>query len=430
MSKINQGKFFSRNGDMNSKSRLFMLAMVALGGVLGSTASYGDFFVSSFGTNELMRFDEDSGAYLGVIGMVDGPFASQIGFDGDLFVSSHNTGEVLRYDSQTGEFKGAFIKAHEGGLTKPTAPNFGPDGKVYVGDLATNTVLRYDRNGKFIDVFADGVSSPLNGPFMQTFDEGTMYIASGYTNSILRYDLKTKEFMGHFVAPGSGGLVVPVGLEFGPDGNLYTSSSATSEVLRYDGKTGEFIDKFVPAGAGGMSSPRAIRFGGANTDLYVISSDTNTIIQFDRVTGEFVDVIATSEGNGMLAARGLTFTPRPEFFVDARVVRSNRKHEHDDDHQHEGDGHSAYKAIKVDYRLKDYTDRHPVVKLVSIQSSDPEVNISEAVKNARFGEEDYNFRLDFTNSTGVEQQYTIKYTATNDLGETTIATTMVQVPAE
>jgi len=390
-----------------------MLAMAAAG-VIASSASYGDFFVSSFGTNELMRFDEDTGAYLGVFGIVDGPFASQIGFDGDLFVSSHNTGEVLRYDSATGAYKGAFIKAHEGGLTSPTAPNFGPDGLVYVGDLASNTVLRYDRDGNFIDVFADGVTSPLNGPFMQTFDEGTMYIASGYTNSILRYDLKTKEFMGHFVAPGSGGLVVPVGLEFGPDGNLYTSSSATSEVLRYDGKTGEFIDKFVPAGSGGMSSPRAIRFGGRNSDLYVISSDTNTIIQFDRETGEFIDVVATSEGNGMLAARGLTFTPRPEFFVDATVI----------------DNHARCKTIKVDHRLKDYSDKHPVVKLVSVTSSDPNVDISKAVKNAKYGQEDYNFKLDFGNTTGVEQQYNITYTATNKLGDTTIATTVVKVPAQ
>lgn len=407
---------------ISKTSKAMLLAISISAAALSSQMSYADFFISSFGTNQLMRFDEHSGAFLGIVAEVQGPFASQIGFDGDLFVSSHHTGEVLRFDNVTGAFKGAFIQAHEGGLTNPTAPNFGPDGKVYVGDLATNRVLRYDRNGKFIDVFADGVSSDLNGPFMQAFDEDTMYIASGYTNSIIRYDLKTKEFMGHFVAPGSGGLKVPVGLEFGPDGNLYTSSSGTSEVFRYNGKTGEFIDKFVAEGSGGMSSPRAIRFGGPNTDLYVISSNTNTVLQFDRTTGAFIRAVATAEGNGMSAARGLTFTPRPEFFVDAEII-DNHKRGHER-------GNKGFRNIKVKHKLFDFTDKHPKVKLISIASSDHNVDISKAVKNARYGEEDYHFSLDFDNNSGVDQAYTITYTATNAAGYHTFATTQVQVPAE
>ena len=400
-------------------SRSLLVPVVAMGASIIPQAGYPDFFISSFGTNELMRFNEDTGQYLGVIANIQGPFASQIGFDGDLFVSSFHTGEVLRFDSKTGASKGVFIAAGEGGLTNPTAPNFGPDGKVYVGDLASNRVLRYDHNGKFIDVFASGETSDLNGPFMQTFDDTTMYIASGYTNSILRYDLKTKEFMGAFVPSGSGGLVVPVGLEFGPDGNLYTSSSGTSAILRYDGKTGAFIDSFVPPGGGGMSSPRAIRFGGANTDLYVISSDTNTVLQFDHVTGQFVGVVADNTVSGMSAARGLTFTPRPDFFVYANVV----------DHTCSGGDHD-FRRINVEHRLKDYTDNSPAVSLVSITSSDPSVDINTAVKNARYGEEDYHFKLDFTNTSGVEQHYTIKYVATNHDGQTTIATSTVQVPVQ
>lgn len=421
MSKVITKKRLGILDRATKKSRSLLFAVTALGSVLAPHASYADFFISSFGTNQLMRFDEDTGAFMGVVADVAGPFASQIGYGGDLFVSSHFTGEVLRFDANTGEFKGAFIKAHEGGLTNPTAPNFGPDGKVYVGDLASNRVLRYDSNGNFTDVFADGVTSPLNGPFMQTFDETSMYIASGYTNSILRYNLKTKEFMGHFVAPGSGGLVVPVGLEFGPDGNLYTSSSATSEVLRYNGKTGEFIDKFAPAGSGGMSSPRAIRFGGPNTDLYVISSNTNTVLQFDRETGEFIRAVATSEDSGMLAARGLTFTARPDLRVDAEAVNKEVPSN--------GGGDSSFVEVNVGHWVYDFSDKSPNVMLVSIASSDPAVDISKAVKNAEYGKEDYHFSLDFTNNSGVEQKYTITYMSTNATGYHTFATTQVRVPA-
>ena len=371
-----------------------------------------------------MRFNEDTGAYLGSIAEVQGPFASQTGFDGDLFVSSFHTGEVLRFNSDNGDFIGVFIQAGAGGLTNPTAPNFGPDGKVYVGDLASNRVLRYNKHGEFLDVFADGDTSDLNGPFMQTFDDTTMYIASGYDNSILRYDLKTREYMGKFVTSGSGGLEVPVGLEFGPDGNLYTSSSATSAILRYDGLTGEFIDEFVPPG-GGMSSPRAIRFGGANSDLYVISSDTNEVLQFDRETGTFVDIIADSEVSGMAAARGLTFSPRPEFFVYAKVAAEKKAKQ-----EPKNSSKKAYRDVKISHRLKDYADPYPKVELISITSTDPTVDTDKAVTNARYGMEDYHFKVDFSNQSGVTQYYNVTYHATNNDGEMTIASTRISVPTK
>ena len=124
---------------MSKKIKLSTAMAIPLVAAVTSVApqtAFCDFFISSFGTNELMRFNEDTGEYLGVIAEVQGPFASQIGFEGDLFVSSFHTGEVLRFDSDTGDFIGVFIQAGAGGLTNPTAPNFGPDGKVYVGDLA------------------------------------------------------------------------------------------------------------------------------------------------------------------------------------------------------------------------------------------------------------------------------------------------------
>lgn len=391
-------------------------------------SSYADFFISSFGTNQLMRFDENSGLFLGIIANIDGPYASQIGFDGDLFVSSHNTGEVLRFNSTTGEFKGAFIKAHEGGLINPTAPNFGPDGKVYVGDSATNKVLRYDENGKFIDVFADGATSGLDGPFMQTFDETTMFIASGNTNSILRYDLKTKEFMGAFVPPGSGGLTLPVGLEFGPDGNLYASSSATNEVLRYNGKTGEFIDKFVPSGVGGLLNPKAVRFGGPNSDLYVISSDTNTVVQFDRTSGAFIRVVTNNQNNGMEHARGLTFTPRPKFNVWAEVIEHKECEDGEKEKGKNISRRSFFKSVHVSHILQDYLDRSPLVRLVSIVSTDPNIDMKKSVRDVRYGMEDYHFDIDFRNESGTDQKYIITYTATDIGGAITFATTEILVP--
>ena len=40
-----------------------------------------------------------------------------------------------------------------------------------------------------------------------------------------------------------------------PTATLYVSSSGTDSVLRYDGTTGDFIDDFVESGSGGLNGP-------------------------------------------------------------------------------------------------------------------------------------------------------------------------------
>ncbi|UTY59278.1 hypothetical protein [Massilia sp. erpn] len=378
---------------------------------------YANYFLSSFGTNQLMMFNENTGKFKKIVYPISKPVASQIGFDGDLFIPSFDTGNVYRFDGFTGGFKGIFVRGGEGGLTNPSAPNFGPDDLMYIGDFATNKILRFDKNGKFVDVFADHETSGLSQPYMPTFDATSFYIASGGTNSILRWDIKTKEFLGAFVPPGSGGLVHPVGLEFGPDGNLYAGSNGTNAVIRYNGKTGEFIDVFVPPGTGGIDNPFAVRFGGRNSNLYVVSNNTNEVMEYDRVTGDFIRVVSDGDSSGLKGARGLTFTPRPIFNVEAKVVGDAYSH-----------GTHWMKHISIEHILKDYSDDSPRVKLISIVSSDKYIDIDKAVRHADFGRPDYSFDVDFNNRTGVAQHYTVTYSASNRHGLSTIATTEINVP--
>ena len=53
----------------------------------------------------------------------------------DLLVLSNDTDEVLRYDGSTGAFLGAFVSAGSGGLDEPSGLAFGPDGNLYVGSF-------------------------------------------------------------------------------------------------------------------------------------------------------------------------------------------------------------------------------------------------------------------------------------------------------
>jgi hypothetical protein len=61
-----------------------------------------------------------------------------------------------------------------------------------------------------------------------------------------------------FVPSGSGGLDGADYLVFGPDRNLYVASQRTQSVLRFNGTTGEFMDVF--ASGGGLLTPKGLVF--------------------------------------------------------------------------------------------------------------------------------------------------------------------------
>lgn len=138
-----------------------------LQGVTGLVLSpAGQLYVSSFHTNQILRYDVHTGVFLGAVvadnpstsddesGGLKGPSGLVVGPDGHLYVSSSDTHEVLRYDGGTGVLIDRFITATKGGLESPGQLAFGPDGQFYVFQAHTGQVLHYEgRTGAFLGVY-------------------------------------------------------------------------------------------------------------------------------------------------------------------------------------------------------------------------------------------------------------------------------------
>ncbi len=242
--------------------RHLLLSCLAFAAASVAVHAQSGLLVSGYGSQAVHRFEEGSGAPLGVVAAAPGAQSLRYGPDGFLYACAEEADRVLKLDGTTGAFVVNFVwddpatpEDESGGLDAPTAAVFGPDGALYVASFSQNRVLRYDGG-------------------------------SG-------------AFLGEFIAPGSGAINGPdAGMAFGPDGHLYVPSFNNNRVLRFDGATGAFLDTFVTA-AKGLSRPRVLRFRGDGM-LWVTSWGNNRLLRFD-LDGTLVKTVAA----GVLRPTGL-----------------------------------------------------------------------------------------------------------------------------
>src|SRR5262245_4373885 len=320
--------------------------------------SGGYLLVGSFDNNSVLRYDENTGAFVDQFdphnhANLKNPAGGVFGSDGNLYVSSgiflNNNHKVLQYNGTTGAFQSVFASQN---ITSPRGVLFGPDGNLDVangnecadGDPAS--VERFDGStGAFLDYFVAPASGGLEHPSYMVFgpdgqNDGNLdlYVAAGHEGAIYRYDGTTGAFKGVFVTAASGGLDAPFGMVFGADGNLYVASGnwftssngpfytgdfPPGAVLRFEGPSGPnpgaFLGTFVAGGSGGLASPNGILFG-PDGDLYVASSalaghgalparpGTSQVLRYDGTTGAFLGTFVTPDSGGLRFPTFLTFT--------------------------------------------------------------------------------------------------------------------------
>jgi len=181
-------------------------------------------------------------------GPLDGPTSATFGPDGALYVASFENDQILRFDGQTGAYLGVFVSQGLGNLNGPDAgTKWGADGLLYVPSFWNDRVLRYDSTGAFVDEFVSFREGGLRQPRDLVQHDGDWYVASSLSNRILRYD-SLGNFVGVFATTPQ-----PYGLAFNShDDNLYVVSPLTNNVRSFSGTTGGFLKVLVPPDAGGI----------------------------------------------------------------------------------------------------------------------------------------------------------------------------------
>jgi sugar lactone lactonase YvrE len=276
-------------------------------------ASDGSIYVSGEDSDNIVHYGRD-GRLIEVLDPtnlagISGPQGMSFGPDGLLYVVSQSNDKVVRYDTAQKRFMDKFCDVVLPGSTEPTKPinaDFGPDGNLYVGTYSGHRLLVYQGPApKSASQTSRSAATAAPGTLRAVYDTpsdmlvGSTAYASGdfafgdfaqmlapsglpltdqhyfvdiintdtFTGKVVEYTQDGK-FVKTFIPNGSGGLVLPGGIAFGPDGNLYLANilvdanftDTGSTILRFDGKTGAPLGTFVAAG-NGLGVPFAMRFG-------------------------------------------------------------------------------------------------------------------------------------------------------------------------
>jgi outer membrane protein assembly factor BamB len=282
----------------------------------------GNLYVSNGGSSALNLFDSlypnDSavlrfsrtGEFLGVAASGNGlirPYGNAFGPDGMLYVSSFRTNQILKFNPTTGEFLGVFASDNnngQGSLNGLNGPNdllFGPDGSLYV----TTQGSANNQNGDLVYPYQSQVLRYSPEQVLGT--EPT-------TNPTVFVDQPTP-------LPESYQFVSLLGLALAPNNDIVVSDFAGG-IRRYN-SAGNLVDTISTNYTNTIPSNNFIGnltfgTGASSNNLYVAGFDFSnnnigSILAFNGATGSETSFTGVAFSNpNLVRSIGITAVPVPE----------------------------------------------------------------------------------------------------------------------
>ncbi|MGH7886084.1 MAG: hypothetical protein ACRENO_10360 [Thermodesulfobacteriota bacterium] len=208
---------------------------------------------------EVLRFNGSTGAFIGSFisnGAGQAPttntdtvceaMSMAFGPDGLFYLgndprdcSGATNYNVMRFNGTTGAYVDTPFAPNSMGLYDPNGMTIGPDGNLYIS--------------------SEGISFTNEG--FGADNPNVIYRLNLTTGAISEFVPSNDLLSDNGPFPAGTGLIEPEKIVFGPDGNLYVTSGDTAEVYRYNGRTGALIGVFVQQGLGADSTdPKGITF--------------------------------------------------------------------------------------------------------------------------------------------------------------------------
>jgi hypothetical protein len=210
-----------------------------------------------------------AGGLLAATGVAQGP-------DGAVYVSSAVTDEILKYDGGSGAFISVFADETDL-LRSPAGLAFGPNGNLFVANRLRNEVAEFDLSGNVVNIYetAVGGAAVVTPEDVAFGPDGLLYVASANTNTVVRFVVG--DAVGSVFVSDATGLDYPHGLAFRGN-NLFVASHLGNEVLEVDAN-GDLISSFAA-----VDSPVGLSLDDQG-DLNVVSFGSGALRRFEGSTG-------------------------------------------------------------------------------------------------------------------------------------------------
>ncbi|MFP4180320.1 MAG: hypothetical protein ACLFSA_09730 [Spirochaetaceae bacterium] len=237
----------------------------------------GGFYLVSFGSNEILKFNSNGGLHNRLRGGVEGlnrPFDLAVSEEGELFVSEFNGDRIVRMNSEgrdVSRFGGTGTK--DGELLGPQYITDDGKGYIYVTDQGNRRVVKFDYDGNHILSFGRRSSS------FEGFQEPTgifHYRERVYVSDKIRGEIAVFDESGNYIRSyGSDLLNEPEGISFFREGELAVADR--SRVYRFIIERERF-DLLKEVEGRGVNILKAVR--DVNDNLLSVEFDRNTVTWF------------------------------------------------------------------------------------------------------------------------------------------------------